>query len=81
MNPASVTMAYEKGVNDSACWDIDHYHSQLNPESWEWLRRIGHREAMAEWDEKPHKIKSLILKTINGRNLVGTIAQQVCSGR
>jgi hypothetical protein len=78
MSPSSITKAYQGGVEQFAFWDID--SSQLNPESWQWMRRIGHRDEMAAWDSNTHRTRSIPLKSVNGRNLINTVAQQIYSG-
>ena len=64
MSPATITAAYEAGVTEFAYWDMDCV--QDRPEAWEWLRRVGHRQEMASWQERPSRIRRVLLKTVGG---------------
>jgi hypothetical protein len=78
MSPASITKAYQQSIDQFAFWDID--SSQIFPENWQWICRIGHRDEMAKWDTETHRTRSIPLKSVNGRNLINTVAQQIYSG-
>jgi hypothetical protein len=76
MSPQAVTKAYQHGIKRFAFWDID--LSQIYPESWDWIRRIGSPAEMAGWMEKPNVY--LRLKTINGVDVEKGMAASIYSG-
>lgn len=78
MSPKSVTQAYEQGVNDFAYWDID--GAQMMPHAWEWIRRIGHRKEMADWNPADHEPKSIRLIDVGGTDVLHGMAQSIYSG-
>ena len=70
--------AREAGVEYFAYWDAD--FAQINPELWAWLRRIGHEEERLNWDHEAHQIKSILLHTIDGIDVLQGLSQTVYSG-
>ena len=76
MSPRNVTKAYQRGVQEFAIWDID--QSQMYPEVWDWIRRIGNPAEMAGWVEKPNVY--LRLKTVNGVDVEEGMAASIYSG-
>ena len=79
MSPETITKAYKAGVDHFAYWDMDLY--QLNPSVWDWMRRIGHRNEMADWDHfAPTRERLIQLKTVNGTDVFHGFAQDVYSG-
>jgi len=78
MSPQTVTQAYQNGVTDFAYWDIDYV--QAYPEQWNWLRRIGHRDEMADWSRYEPKGRLIRLKTVAGIDVEKGLADAVYSG-
>jgi hypothetical protein len=78
MSPGSVTSAYVAGVRDFAYWDID--AAQLSPGSWNWLRRIGHREEMADWERFGPGTRLIQLTEVGGADVLNGLAGAVYSG-
>ena len=70
--------AREAGVEYFAYWDAD--FAQINPELWAWLRRMGHEEERLNWDHEAHQIKSILLHTIDGIDVLQGLSQTVYSG-
>ncbi len=78
MSPQSVTEAYKNGVNSFAYWDMDAVQNRVD--SWNWLRRIGHREEMAAWEEFNPKGQLIPLKRVNGVDVQRGLVDAVYSG-
>ncbi len=78
MNPKAVTRAYKAGVSDFAIWDMD--CPQMKPDEWSWIRRIGHREEMAQWNPKLHKSRSVQITKLNGLDTAKALEASVYSG-
>jgi len=78
MSPESVTKAYAAGVNTFAFWDID--AAQIRPATWNWLRRIGHRNEMADWPRFDPGSRLIQLKTVAGVDVEKGLAGSVYSG-
>lgn len=78
MSPASVTAAYEQGVNRFAYWDLDAV--QIMPDPWNWIRRIGHREEMAHWETYNPKGRLIRLTNVAGIDVDKGLAAAVYSG-
>ena len=78
MSPATVTTAYAEGVEHFAYWDIDAV--QILPYHWNWLRRIGHREEMADWDSYQPKDRLVRLKSVAGIDVDRGLRDAVYSG-
>ena len=78
MSPKTVTQAYEDGVNAFAYWDMDAV--QNFEAQWNWLRRIGHRDEMAGWENHEPKSRLIRLKEIRGINVEKGLADAVYSG-
>ena len=78
MSPASVTDAYRQGVNQFAYWDMDAV--QIMPDPWNWLRRIGHREEMANWDAYKPNGRLLPLERVGGVDVARGLVDAVYSG-
>lgn len=78
MSPKTVTQAYEQGVNAFAYWDMDAV--QNFEEHWNWLRRIGHRDEMADWENRAPKSRLIKLTEIGGINVEKGLADGVYSG-
>lgn len=76
MSPATISKAYEAGVDEFAFWDID--SAQIYPEAWEWISRIGHRDEMRAWKEKPNYYYPLI--NVNGVDVKNGMAGSIYSG-
>jgi hypothetical protein len=76
MSPATISKAYESGVDEFAFWDID--LAQMYPELWEWISRIGHRDEMKAWKEKPNYYYPLI--NVNGVDVKTGMAGSIYSG-
>jgi len=67
MSTASVSAAYNAGVNEFAYWDVDFV--QDTPRTWEWLRRIGHREEIESWSDGDTRMRRVPLKAVGGCNV------------
>ena len=78
MSPRTVTAAYAAGVEAFAYWDIDAV--QLYPDSWNWLRRIGHRAEMANWPHFDPGSRSIQLQKVAGVDVEKGLADAVYSG-
>lgn len=78
MSPKTVTQAYAEGVNAFAYWDIDAV--QNSPEQWNWLRRIGHRDEMENWERLEPRSRLIRLKQVGGVNVEKGLADAVYSG-
>jgi hypothetical protein len=78
MDPRAVTRAYKAGVSSFAIWDMD--YPQTKPDEWSWIRRIGHRKEMAQWNPKLHKTKSVQITKLNGLDAAKTLEASVYSG-
>ena len=78
MSPETVTQAYTEGVDNFAYWDIDAV--QLQPDTWSWLRRIGHRDEMADWESFHPKGRLVRLKSVAGIDVDQGLADAVYSG-
>ena len=79
MSPHAIAKAYKAGVENFAYWDID--LSQLTPSQWNWIRRIGHQNEMADWDHfAPIGDRLIPLKTVNQTDVFHGLAQDVYSG-
>ncbi|MFH1006567.1 MAG: hypothetical protein V1800_03580 [Candidatus Latescibacterota bacterium] len=74
--PETVTQAYRAGVDGIAIWDIDPDH----PEGWAWMRRIGHQEEMATWEEHPSACRRIPLLTLGGLDAAQGLQPAVYSG-
>jgi hypothetical protein len=68
-DPAAAVAGFQAGVDGFAVWDID--AAQINAETWDLLRRLGHPEMMANWNQFAHLTKSIPITKMNGRNLTG----------
>jgi len=68
MTVVDVNQAYSVGVNNFAYWDID--SKQMDPESWPWIRRIGHQSDMTGWDNSPFEININRLISVDGVDVV-----------
>jgi hypothetical protein len=79
MSPDTVTKAYKAGVENFAYWDMD--LSQINPSQWNWIRRIGHENEMADWDHfAPTHDRLIPLRTVNQVDVFHGLAQAVYAG-
>jgi len=78
MSPASVTAAYAEGVSAFAYWDMDAV--QIMPDPWNWLRRIGHRDEMADWEAHNPKGRLVRLKRVADIDVDKGLADAVYSG-
>ncbi|HRQ90381.1 MAG TPA: hypothetical protein PLA50_16405, partial [Bacteroidia bacterium] len=81
MSPATVTAAYGNGVDQFAYWDADCFITSVN--FWQWARRIGHREEMADWERlsQLNRASTLVkLVKINGTDVENHLATSVYSG-
>lgn len=78
MSPESVTRAYGDGVAHFAYWDMDAV--QLKPSVWNWLRRIGHREEMADWSTYSPSDILLPIRSVAGIDVEQGLADAVYSG-
>lgn len=78
MSPKSVSAAYAAGVEHFAYWDIDCV--QDVPEVWEWLRRVGHRDEMAQWSQHKPETRLPQLKTVEGLDVAEGLQQAAYSG-
>lgn len=78
MSPATVTKAYASGVNEFAYWDTDCI--QVHRSAWNWLRRIGHREEMADWARFDPGEKLVRLTRVGGVDVTHGLADAVYSG-
>ena len=78
MSPETVTKAYASGVNQFAFWDTDCV--QMYPSSWNWLRRIGHREEMADWPRFAPVDRLVRLTRVSGADVTQGLADAVYSG-
>lgn len=76
--PETVAQIYKAGVEHFVYWDVDCF--QINPEMWSWIRRIGHREEMENWDYDVHKIRSIRINKIDGVDVLQGLAGAVYSG-
>jgi len=76
--PEIVSQMYKAGVEHFVYWDVDGFH--INPEMWSWIRRIGHREEMENWDYDAHKIRSISINKIDGVDVLQGLAGAVYSG-
>jgi len=78
MSPATVTAAYGAGVKQFAYWDMDAV--QIMPDPWNWLRRIGHREEMADWETYKPDGRLLPLEQVGHVNVARGLVDAVYSG-
>ncbi len=78
MSPASVTAAYAQGVTQFAYWDMDAVQNM--PDPWNWLRRIGHREEMANWENYKPNGRLLPLERVGGVDVARGLVDAVYSG-
>ena len=78
MSPASVTAAYAEGVEAFAYWDMDAV--QIMPDPWNWIRRIGHRDEVADWETYNPKGRLIRLKSVAGIDVDKGLADAVYSG-
>jgi len=78
MSPATVSGAYEAGVERFAFWDLP--HRQMDPTAWAWLRRVGHRDEMAHWDPSPYAIRRTQLHKVGGADVLESLDQAAFSG-
>lgn len=79
MSPQTVSAAYGARVESFAYWDLD--LTQISASQWNWLRRIGHREEMADWRRyNPGDTVNVRLKMVDGVNVETGLAQAVYSG-
>ncbi|HJN17990.1 MAG TPA: family 10 glycosylhydrolase [Armatimonadota bacterium] len=78
MSPATISAAYEAGVEQVAYWDMD--CAQDVPEVWEWLKRSGHGDEMATWDDHAPTHRYIRLNTVGGYDVRGGLQQSVYSG-
>ena len=79
MSPKTVTAAYDAGVESFAYWDLD--LAQISASQWNWLRRIGHRQEMADWPRyNPGDTLNVRLKMVDGVDVQSGLAQAVYSG-
>ncbi len=78
MSPQTVTQAYGAGVDSFAYWDMD--SAQIHPAHWTWLRRIGHREEMADWERFAPKSRLIRLTKLDGVDVLKSLAHAVYSG-
>ncbi|MCK5328088.1 MAG: hypothetical protein KAR36_05745 [Candidatus Latescibacteria bacterium] len=74
--PKTVAEGWEKGVDQIAIWDID----PDEPSGWEWIRRIGHREEMAAWDEHGSRRRRIPLLKVGGFDVAEGLQASVYSG-
>ena len=78
MSPQTVTEAYKAGVSAFAYWDMDAV--QIYPGTWNWLRRIGHRDEMASWDRFDPGSRLIRLKKVAGVDVEKGLIDAVYSG-
>ena len=78
MSPQTVTKAYGAGVQGFAYWDMD--SAQIYPAQWNWLRRIGHREEMADWERFDPGTRLIRLTKVDGIDVLKGLAQAMYSG-
>jgi hypothetical protein len=78
MSPRTITKAYRAGVDHFAWWDLE--TDPFLPERWAWIRRIGHREEIADWDPAPHRIRRIRLKKVAGVDVSTCLAASEYSG-
>jgi Glycosyl hydrolase-like 10 len=78
MSPKTVAAGYLKGVDTFAAWDID--SKQIGPQTWSWLRRVGHREEMLNWEKYDLPARTIQLKSVGGMDVLKSLGQSVYSG-
>jgi hypothetical protein len=78
MSPETLTKAYEAGVTDFAYWDMDAVIGY--PEAWNWLRRCGHRDEMADWKRFDPGTRLIPLTKLGHVDVEHGLAQDVYSG-
>ncbi len=78
MSPTSLTQAYQSGVEMIAKWDID--AEQDIPSRWNWMRRTGHREEMADWAKHDPGQRAVKLMKIEGVDVANGLVDAVFSG-
>ena len=66
-NPEDVAKIYDAGVKSFMWWDI--HDVQQDPVHWGWLRRVGHKNEMANWDSQVFQPRSIELKEVGGVNV------------
>ena len=74
--PKTVAEGYRKGVDGMAIWDID----PDDPERWEWIRRIGHREEMESWEGHVSECRRIPLVIVGGFDVAQGLQASVYSG-
>ena len=79
MSPNTIHAAYQENIQAFAFWDIDAV--QIYPSTWNWLRRIGHQQEIANWAaEGLPETKRIPLTRINGADAKLGLADAVYSG-
>ena len=79
MSPNTIHAAYQENIQAFAFWDIDAV--QIYPATWNWLRRIGHQQEIANWATKGlPETKRIPLTRINGADAQLGLADAVYSG-
>lgn len=78
MSPATVSAAYDQGVKQFAYWDMDAVH--FMPDPWNWLRRIGHREEMTNWEAYKPIGRLLPLERVGHVDVARGLVDAVYSG-
>ncbi|MFI4910289.1 MAG: hypothetical protein ACIAQZ_01335 [Sedimentisphaeraceae bacterium JB056] len=73
MSPDTVTSAYNDGVDSFGYWDVDSVQIKYNP--WNWVRRIGHQDEMANWGNYAPQSRTIAIEVINNIDLSAGLDQ------
>ena len=73
-SPKDAIKVYDLGVKKLMWWDVDPV--SLDPMRWEWFRRVGRTDEMANWDESVFQPRSILLQEIGGINVSDEFLQQ-----
>jgi hypothetical protein len=78
MSPSHATFAYNAGVNYLATWDID--LGQYLPWIWQWVKRIGHKDEMANDTWFDPGTPFVQLTSINGIDISQSMVDAMYTG-